>query len=268
VGLEKVLLCVVVLLSAELYGSPLLDRGDGAFRDRRNPKRAREALEIYREARQKDPKNAQVLWRLAMATQFVGHRLAKADDEKLELFGEGRDAATEAAKLDPDCGPCHFWAGINRAQYGSTSGIFRTIATLGIVRQNLERAAEIDPSYAFGGPNRVLGLIDQKVPGILGGSNSRAVEHFEKAIQAAPDSPLNYLFLAQHHRLEREDDAAFRETLKRAKQKVKVPPPAEVESYEAWRELTKITKESELVPEPAKKVDGHVGHVGRAVHDG
>ena len=158
-------------------------------------------------------------------------------DEKLALFAEGRDVATAASKKDPACGPCHFWAGIDRALYGETSGIFRTIATLGIVRENLARAAEIVPGYAFGGPDRVLGLIDQKVPGILGGSNSRAEEHFEKAIAAAPQNPMNYLFLAKFYRETLEDEPKYRATLERARLKVQVPSTEEVESYEAWEEL-------------------------------
>lgn len=210
---------------------------DAAFRLRRDPVKAKEALVCYREVLAKNPESAEAGWHVAMACQYLGHRLAKDDDEKLALFGEGRDVASAAAKKDPACGPCHFWAGINRALYGQTSGIFRTIATLGVVRENLERAAEIDATYAYGGPDRILGLINEKVPGILGGSNRDAEAHFEKAIAAAPQNPLNYLFLAKFFRETLEDDGKYRATMERAKQKVVAPAPDDVESFEAWQEM-------------------------------
>ena len=175
-----------------------------------------------------------------MAAQFVGYRLTSEREQKLILFAEGRDAASLASISAPDCAPCHFWAGINRALYGEASGIFRAFATLGIVRQNLTRAAELDPSYAHGGPHRILGLIDQKLPGILGGSNSDAVQHFEKAIAAAPDNPLNYLFLAQLYRDEYKDEAAVRQVWERSQKKVRLPPASEIESMEAWNELKEL----------------------------
>ena len=40
-------------------------------------------------------------------------------------------------------------------------------------------------------------MIEQAVPGVFGGSNSRARGYFEKAIETSPDEPLNYLALAK-----------------------------------------------------------------------
>lgn len=263
-----------VLLFACLAGAaegatpvPPLACGDAAFHDRRIPDRAREALACFRQARLADPASVEAAWKFAAACQYVGYRLTEDRDEKLAILGEGRDVASAAALASPECAPCHFWAGINRALYGQASGIFRTIATLGIVRKNLERAAELDASYAYGGPDRVLGLIDQKVPGILGGSLKDAAAHFEKAIAAAPENPLNYLFLAKLQKEEREDLSAFKLVIERAQQRVKKPDAADIESFEAWNELVELGAVLEPVPDTAKDVKRDIGHVRSPVDD-
>jgi hypothetical protein len=236
---RRIVLAVFALGASLSRGASPVACGDAGFLARAKPGRAREALACYRQAHRAAPENNEVAWKLAMAAQFVGFRLSHDEDEKLALFAEGRDAASEAAKRDGNCGPCHFWAGINRALYGDAAGIFRMFATIGVVKEGLKRAAEIDPTYAHGGPDRVLGVLEQKVPGILGGSNRRAAEHFERAIQAVPTNPLNYLFLAKLQRDDLEDVAGLQTTLRRAKERVIEPPPDDVESYEAWAELKK-----------------------------
>ncbi len=242
--------------------------GDRAFALRRDAAKAQEAFKCYREAIEADPEDVEAAWRFAMACQFVGYRLVKDTDEKLKIFGEGRDIASAAAKAKPDCGPCHFWGGINRALFGETSGIFRAIATLGIVKRDLERAAELDPTYAYAGPDRILGLIDQKVPGILGGSDTEAAVHFEKAIALSPTNPLNYLFLARLEKNENENDVAFKAVLMRAKAHVKKPTELDVESYEAWNELKEMGAELEEVSSSAKDVKSDVRNLGSASSDG
>lgn len=242
--------------------------GDRAFVHRADPARAREAFECYRQAHEASPEDTEAAWRYSMACQFIGYRLTKETEDKLKIFAAGRDVASAAAKAKPDCGPCHFWGGINRALFGETSGIFRTIATLGIVKQDLERAAEIDPAYAYGGPDRILGLIDQKVPGILGGSDTDAAAHFEKAITLAPTNPLNYLFLARLQKDEIEDDAAFKAVLIRAKAMVKMPLKEDVESYEAWSELKALGAELEEIPSSAQDVKSEIRHLRSAMGDG
>src|SRR5205807_8794803 len=96
------------------------------------------------------------------------------EDEKKNLFAEGREAGLAAIEIDPKCGACHFWTAINMAPYGEAAGVFKMIFTLGSVNDHLKQAAEADPAYAYGGAYRVLGRIQEKLPGILGGSNSRA----------------------------------------------------------------------------------------------
>lgn len=197
-------------------------QGDQAFRERRDEKRAREALKHYREYFQENPKEAAVTWRVAMACYFVGFRLTKESDTRKEIFAEGRDAGLAGVKLDEKCAACHFWGALNLALYGDAVGVFKMYFALGDLREHLNQVVKLEPQYASGGAYRLLGLIEQKLPGILGGDNDRAKEYFEKALAVAPDEPLNYLFLAK---LQRDDLDDAQGALATARRGLEVPPP-------------------------------------------
>lgn len=212
------------------------EKGDSLFRDRSVEDRARGARLVYRQIFDKHPTSVEAAWRLAMANQFVGMHYGKDVEEKKALFEEGKEAAARCLENSPDSAACHFWWAINGALYGETVGPFAMISSLARILEHLREASRLDPGYAYGGSHRVLGLIYQRLPGILGGSNSRAKEHFEKAIKAAPDEPMNYLFLARLLRdeLSQTDEARRIALLGSQKEGISAE---RVESIEALAEL-------------------------------
>jgi len=60
---------------------------------------------------------------------------------------------------------------------------------------------ELDPAFAGGGGYRVLGWIRHKLPGVAGGSDEKAIELLEKAVEVGDGHLLNHLCLAEIHRL-------------------------------------------------------------------
>lgn len=175
----------------------LFRAGDAAFLGRADETRAREALATYRALFRRAPHDTDAAWRVAMGCYFVGLRLTADAAAKKELFAEGREAGLFAARAAPDCVPCHFWAAINMALYGETVGALKMLFSLGEIREHLVTVLRLDPAYAHAGAARLLGLIEQKLPGLLGGSRARARDYFLEAIRTAPDEPLNFLFMAE-----------------------------------------------------------------------
>ena len=208
--------------------SALAQPGDELFKQRSDPDKAREALRIYRAT-------APNSWPHSMACQFVGFLLTEDREEKKELFQEGVEAGRKSLESDPDCVPCHFWTGINLALYGDTVGPFRTLASLKEVREHLLTVERLDPAYASAGALRVLGLIEWKLPGVLGGSNARAKRYLTTAIELLPGEPLNYLFLIKIFR-DTGDEASASNLIKKAAE-IPAPSADQPESLEAWKEL-------------------------------
>jgi tetratricopeptide (TPR) repeat protein len=175
----------------------LLNDGDRAYEQRVDEAQARHALETYRKLHEENPDDVEASWRLSMACYFVGLRLTQDNGKKATLFAEGRDAGRAAIEKKTGCAPCYFWSAINMALYGQSVGVLKMLFTLGTVRDYLRKSIELDPTYASAGAYRLLGVIEEKLPGILGGDNDRAREDFKKAIALAPDEPLNYLFMSR-----------------------------------------------------------------------
>ncbi len=222
---------------------PAAIEGDRVMRDRKNPESAKKGLELFRTAFKEDPKNPEHGWRLSMACYFVGNRLTPNEKDKEKIFAEGRDAGKKAAEVDPKCAPCQFWTAINMALYGDTVGVMKMLFTLDEIQTRLKKVIELDPSYVGSGAYRLLGIIQWKVPGILGGSDKRAREYLEKSIELSPNETLNYLFLA---RLLKDsfDDPAAAGAIARRGLAVPADKLERIESIEAVEDLKKFVGSS------------------------
>jgi tetratricopeptide (TPR) repeat protein len=196
---------IFLLLAAALLAAPAMcgeqaasrfDAADALFLHRIQHENAREALRQYRELYKAAP-DAEAAWRVSMACYFVGFNIAKDGAAKKQLYAEGREAGLYAVAHSSGSAAAHFWTGVNMALYGETVGVLKMLFTLGAVREHLEKSAALDSAYAYAGAYRILGKIDESLPGVLGGSSERAQSYYRKAITLAPDEPVNYLFLAR-----------------------------------------------------------------------
>lgn len=215
---------------------------DQAFRERRDFNRARASYSSYRELHLKNPTDAEAAWKLSMACYYMGERvLEKApDSEREKIFAEGRDAGeTSLSSTTEKCAPCHFWTAINMALYGRTVGVFKMLFSLTAIRKHLEASIEADPTYAFGGAQRLLGKIYESIPGILGGSDNKARDYYQQAISSAPDEPLNYLFLAGLLRNGFQDKVGAQAVVQKGLQ-LPTPTPDRVEAVDALAELKRF----------------------------
>jgi tetratricopeptide (TPR) repeat protein len=225
------------LAMAYTLPSEWVGAGDEAYRNRVSETSARVALDDYRTAFSSS-KEVDTSWRLAMAAYFVGFRYTPTRDAKIKLFSEGRDAALFGISKDTNCAQCHFWAAVNMALYGDSVGILKMLFSLGDVQAHLREVVTLDPLYAHAGAYRILGIIDKKLPGILGGSKERALEYFKAAVELTPKLPLNALFLAQWY--ESEDDKAQAAEIAERVTSLAMPPKEELEEVEALSELQKL----------------------------
>lgn len=174
-----------------------LKRADRLYGLRNREADARAALQIYDSLASKEPANAELLWRAAMANYFVAYRYEKKPEVQETHFAKGLALGRSAIHTAPECGPCYFWTAINLTLWAEKRGTFRSLASLKEIRKLLARSLEIDPKYAYGGAHRLLGIIDSKLPQVIGGDRYRARENLLAAIADAPDEPMNYLELAR-----------------------------------------------------------------------
>lgn len=120
-------------------------------------------------------------------------------DEKMELFGVGVELGERGIEINKNSLESNFWLAVNYGMYGSEKGIMKSLELINPMRECLERAIEVDESYFYGGPWRALGRLYNKAPGwpFSIGSNSKAIECLEKALEFSTKFYLNHLFIAE-----------------------------------------------------------------------
>ena len=251
VSLKMTLILLALLSSLSLIASgfskesasDLLNKGDSAYKLRKDLTQAEEAFSNYQEALKQEGDSVKALWRASMACHYLGMK-SQDEDKKKTLFVRGIEYGEKSLSFDSQCAPCHFWTGINKALYGESVGVLKMLSSLSKIEEHLKKTVEIDPSYAEAGAWRVLGIINQKVPSIFGGSRTEAIKDFRNAINTVPREPMNYLFLA---RLLMEERETKEEALKVTRLAIRQPVPTHeyVESLEARKEVEELNQELE-----------------------
>lgn len=219
----------------ELDDGPL-GPGRQAYRERRDPARAIESYELFKTVVAENPDDPVALWHLAMSCYYLGQRVYDNSDDRRRIFEEGHKIAETAAERAPDCAPCHMLAGVNQALWGQEVGIFRVISGLPRVKRHLQLSTDLDPTFAGASALRVRSQIAQVLPSWLGGGKNRARSYLYRAIEIAPNEPLNYYFLAK---LLLKDYGDRDKALEIAKRGLAVPPPGPefVESVDSMGRL-------------------------------
>lgn len=136
------------------------------------------------------------------------------EEDKLFFYEKGVEWGETGAQAEEDSLEANFWLAVNWGSYGHEKGIMKSLSLIKPIKETSERCIEMDESYFYGGPWRVLGRLYNKAPGfpISIGDNKKSLECFEKALEFGPKFYLNHLFLAELYISDRKKDKA-RETL-------------------------------------------------------
>ncbi len=154
-----------------------------ATRYHENPRRIDELKAALERAAQSDPE-PDVLLALSQACFIYGDVRARTMEEKLDAYDRGRQAARRAVELAPKNPAAHFWYGTNTGRWGQTKGVMRSLFLLPSVKEAMQTAIEIDPSFA---PAYALGgNIYYEVPALAGGDLDRSEAMFRKGLELEP----------------------------------------------------------------------------------
>ncbi len=165
-----------------------------------------------------EPTNSLAAWHLGRAC-FTWGKTLKDPNAQEKIYEEGVAACRRSLSLDPKSGPAHYYLGMN---IGRVADLKRNLAAFGLVKE-VERtflqAAKLDEHYAYGGPDRNLGLLYWHAPGwpVSVGNKKLARKHLERAVKLAPDYPENRLNLAEAY-LDWREQKLMQQQLAAAKQ--------------------------------------------------
>ena len=162
---------------------------------------------------EKDPECDWAYGLLSEINYWLGEYADDAED-KLFFFDEGVECGKSGIEINENSLEANFWLSVNYGSYGQEKGIMQSLALITPIKTAAERVIELDESYFYGGPWRVLGRLYHKAPGFpfSVGSNKKAIECLEKAVELGPRFFLNHLFLAEVY-ISNRDKAKAREHL-------------------------------------------------------
>ena len=124
----------------------------------------------------------------------------KGKDKELRLADavKGRKLAETAVIRLPGSGPAHYlYAYLTSLEAENDS--LRGLELVPVIEREALLASDLNPAVDHGGPNRMLGELYLRAPGfpISIGDSARAVEHYRRAVDQAPEFLENRLGLAE-----------------------------------------------------------------------
>jgi len=183
----------------------LMSQADAAYAKREDVPQAKIAMITYERLAKSDAKLAvEAYLKASRAAWWVGdHATERA--EKLDIFQHGMDLAKNALAMDPESVDAHYWLGCNEGSYGDTKGVLKSLSMVKPIRHEMAEVIRLNERYDGGGAWQVLGVVDYKVPGLMGGSKKRAKEELDKALAIDPNNPYNHYYLAEFYMVMGDD---------------------------------------------------------------
>jgi hypothetical protein len=193
-----------------------------AFAHRGDPAELERAIALWGEAAElgDDPGlrlrlcRAQSFAALTAPPQERRERLVKGADEArralLLLHVAEAEACTTASK---ESAPAIFWLAENLDAHARELGIVAGATERRQVLCLARRAAELDPSYFFAAPLRLLGRVLAQSPALSGGDAEASRKAFVRAQELAPQCLWNRTDLAATWAVKVQDKQAFAEAI-------------------------------------------------------
>jgi tetratricopeptide (TPR) repeat protein len=244
-------------------------RSVGAVDGRAQASPIGDAVNSYRHALAQDPERIDVRIRLLRSLFYLARYATPDAAEQKRLYEEGRavfddglarlgqqlgtkleradaDELPPALSTIPGAGELYFWGAVHWGLWGESFGTMASVrkGVAGKIRRFGEAAAALAPAYENGGAYRLLGRLHAlapKVPLFTGWIDHQlAIDYLERAVELAPDDPLNRFFLAEAlFEYGAKSDQAKAQQLLDSAAKASPRPHREVEDEEAIRDARK-----------------------------
>jgi len=200
----------LVLLSVMALGQTpeeLIAKADALYAQMQDLETAEEALGLYRDALIAADNKYEAYWKIARVLYYVGEHKDKKKDRQ-NTFAQGVYHAEKAMALGPEKPDGYYWRGVNNGKYGETRGVLKSLSLVKPIKSDMNKVIELNRAYEEGGPDRVMGRVYFKLPGIAGGDKDKSLEHLLKSKEYGPEDALTRVYLADTYLAHKEVEKA------------------------------------------------------------
>lgn len=175
--------------------TPSAQTADELYADRADLASARRAAEVWAADLARQPGTFDSAWKLARVCYWLGGHAPEA--ERRGFFERGIAAGRQAMASRPDRPEGHFWMAANMGSMAESFGLRAGLRYRKPIKEALETVLRIDAAFQAGSADRALGRWYFKVPGLLGGSRTRAEQHLRASLKYDDQSTITRFFLAE-----------------------------------------------------------------------
>jgi tetratricopeptide (TPR) repeat protein len=212
----------------------LRSEADKLWKQRDDPKLARQALTLYRRAFTGDPTNAELGTRLARAFHFVGHYVDDNRDARDSTFLRGAETGERVLALNEDFMSVYlkrkdlghalpalgqdwiipiYWTAMNLGAWAALQKSSVRYGNKGNVEALMTRVKELNPDFFYGAVYRFFGVLPTagREPFV---DLDKAKPEFDKAVALAPNCFTNKVMYAATYAIKKKDRELFERLLK------------------------------------------------------
>lgn len=187
----------------------LLAEAEASFARRPDRDAVQQALALYREAAQAEPARIEGLTGAVRVSAWLVEHEA-GGERRAPLAAEAVEAGRACQARAPGSAACDYWLAVALGLELRERPAAALAGGVGQVVELLRRAAASEPGLDGGGPERVLALVLLRAPGwpVGPGDPEAALAEARRAVERAPDHPLNRLVLGEALEINGEAEAA------------------------------------------------------------
>jgi len=211
----KILFFLVIFLGSSFSvfcqdAQDFIAQGDKLYSEMKDLETAQKVLALYQKALSAVENKYESYWKISRIQYYIGSNTEKKKQKKI-IFSQGIYNAKRAVGLEPEKPDGHFWLGVNYGVFGTAKGVLKSLSLVKPIKKAMNKVIELNREYEEGGPDRVLGRLYFKLPGIAGGSKKKSLEHLLKSKELGPNDVKTRIYLADTYLALKEIDKAREE---------------------------------------------------------
>ena len=144
----------------------------------------------------------QAYWMESRAYATMGDHTALTGTNALDDYEAGKQCAARAIQVNPNGEKGYFWYAVNLGKAGHIQGVLHALYMLPEFFKYMDKAYQLDPHDPW-----VLvayGALYYHLPWFVGGSNAKALDYFQKALEADPNFTVAMVFIGRIYMREKK----------------------------------------------------------------